>query len=57
MPESVEYYAHKLEQKKERHEGIKSGKYPREHAFTLTYAKKELNEVEKLYTLAKKLWE
>ena len=56
MPESVEMYAHKVEVKRERHEGFKSGKYPREHSFSLTYAKKELNEAEKMYELAKKLW-
>ena len=36
--------------------GVKSGKYPREHAYTLTYAKKEVNELQKKYELAKKLW-
>lgn len=56
MPESVEFFEHKLEQKKERHDGLKSGKYPREHSFSLTYAKKELNEVEKQLQIAKKLW-
>ena len=57
MPESVEYYEHKLEQAKEYHEGVKSGKYPREHSFTLTYAKKAVNEAEKNLKTAKKLWD
>lgn len=56
MPESIDFYEHKLEQAKEYHEGVKSGKYPREHAYTLTYAKKEVNEFLKKYELAKKLW-
>ena len=56
MPESVGYYEHKLEQAKEYHEGLKSGKYPREHAYSLTYAKKAVNEAQKNYDLAKKLW-
>jgi hypothetical protein len=56
MPESLEYYAFKLEQAKERHEGLKSGKYEREHSFSLTYAKKEVNELIKKYELAKRLW-
>ena len=56
MPESIDFYAHKLEQAKERHEGIKSGKYPREHAYTLTYAKKDVNEAQKSFDLANKLW-
>lgn len=56
MPESIDFYEHKLEQAKEYHEGVKSGKYPREHAYTLTYTKKEVNELQKKYELAKKLW-
>ena len=56
MPESIDFYAHKLEEAKEYHEGIKSGKYPREHSYTLTYAKKAVNEAQKNYDLAVKLW-
>ena len=56
MPESVDFYEHKLEVAKEYHEGVKSGKYPREHAYTLTYAKKAENEAQKNFDLAKKLW-
>ena len=56
MPESIDFYEHKLEVAKERHEGLKSGKYPREHAYTLTYAKKDVNEAQKNFDLAKKLW-
>ncbi len=56
MPESIEYYQYKLEVAKEYHEGVKSGKYPREHAYTLTYAKKAVNEAQKNYEMAIKLW-
>ena len=56
MSESIDFYEHKLEQAKEFHEGVKSGKYPREHAYTLTYAKKAVNEAQKNYELALKLW-
>lgn len=56
MPESVEFYTYKLEKAKEYHEGLKSGKYKREHSFSLTYAKKEVNELEKKVQLANKLW-
>jgi len=57
MPESMEYYEIKLEQAKQRHEGLKNGSIQREHSFSLTYAKKEVNElIEKVLT-AKKLWE
>lgn len=57
MPESVEYYEYKFEEAKEKHEGLKSGKYPREHSYSLTYAKKAVNEAEKNLATAKKLWE
>lgn len=38
------------------HEGLKSGKYPREHLYSLTYAKKAVNEMQKNYDTAKRLW-
>jgi hypothetical protein len=56
MPESVDYYEHKLAAAKEYHEGLKSGKYPREHSYSLTYAKKAVNEAQKNFDLAKILW-
>lgn len=56
MPESIDFYEHKLKLAKEYHVGLKSGKYPREHSFTLTYAKKAVNEAQKNYDLAVKLW-
>lgn len=56
MPESIEYYTEKLAEAEEYHDGVKSGKYPREHAYTLTYAKKAVNEMRKNLETAKKLW-
>ena len=56
MPESIEYYEYKLEDAKEKHEGLKSGKYERSHSFSLTYAKKAVNEAQKNLELAKRLW-
>ena len=56
MPESIDYYEHKLEKAKEYHEGLKSSKYPREHVYSLTYAKKAVNEMQKNYDTAKRLW-
>ena len=56
MPESIEFFEHKLEVAKEYHEGVKSGKYPRQHAYTLTYAKKAVNEAQKNLDIARKLW-
>lgn len=56
MPESLEYYEYEVEIKKEKHEDLKSGKVERSHSFSLTYAKKELNEAIKKLEQAKKLW-
>ncbi|MCL1654898.1 DUF3560 domain-containing protein [Elizabethkingia miricola] len=56
MPESIEYYEYKLEKAKEYHEGLKSGKYERSHSYSLTYAKKDVNEAQKNLQLALKLW-
>lgn len=56
MPESIEYYAFEYEKAKSVHEGLKNGTIERRHSFSLTYAKKELNEIEKKMQLAIKLW-
>lgn len=56
MPESVEYFKEKYEEAKEYHEGLKSGKYPREHSYSLTYAKKKVNEMKKNYDTSLILW-
>jgi hypothetical protein len=56
MPESVEYYAFKLEQAKAKHQGLKDGTIERRHSYSLTYAKKEVNEAEKNLKTAQKLW-
>ena len=56
MPESIEFYTHKLEQAKEYHEGLKSGKYPKQHSYSVTYANNAVKEAEKNLALAKKLW-
>lgn len=56
MPESLEYYTEMYAKAVEYHEGVKSGKYPREHAFTLTYAKKAVNGFAKKVEMATKLW-
>lgn len=57
MPESVEFYEHYLEKAKATHEGLKKGTIEKRHSYSLTYAKKDLNEAQKKYELAKKLWE
>lgn len=56
MPESLEYFEYKLEEAKMKHEGLKSGEIDRSHSFSLTYAKKEVNELQKKLDTAKKLW-
>lgn len=56
MPESIEYFEYKLEEAKIYHEGLKAGTIERSHSYSLTYAKKEVNELEKKFLLAKKLW-
>ena len=57
MPESLEYYQYLLEAAKEKHEGLKNGTIERGHSFSLTYAKKEVNEIEKKIKIAKLLWD
>lgn len=56
MPESLEYYKEMHQKAIEYHEGVKSGKYPKEHDYTLTYAKKAVNDLAKKVELATKLW-
>ena len=56
MPESVEYFKEKYEKAKEYHEGLKSGKYPKEHAYSMAYAKKKVNEMKKNYDTSLILW-
>lgn len=56
MPESVEFFEYKLEKAKAQHEGIKNGTIKRQHSFSLTYAKKEVNELESKLNIAKKMW-
>jgi hypothetical protein len=56
MPESIEFYEFELEKAKAKHEGYLNGTLKREHSFSLTYAKKEVNEIIKKLETAKKLW-
>jgi hypothetical protein len=56
MPESVEFYEFKLEQAKALHEGLKNGTIVKRHSYSLTYAKKDVNELEKKLQMAQKLW-
>lgn len=57
MPESIEFYEFEVEKCKMKHEDLKNGIVERSHSFSLTYAKKDLNNAEKNLKLAKYLWE
>lgn len=56
MPESLEYYEIKLYKAIEYHQGMKDGEIPRAHSYSLTYAKKEVNNLKKKLEQAQKLW-
>lgn len=56
MPESIEYFADKLEKAKEHHAKLKSGEVQRRHSYDLTYAKKQVNDMQDKYNTALKLW-
>lgn len=56
MPESLEYFKFELEKAKEKHKELKDNPGKREHSYSLTYAKKDMNELEKKVKLATLLW-
>ncbi len=56
MPESLDFFAQMLEVATEYHAKMKKGEIPRQHSYSLTYAKKRVNELTKKVDLAKKLW-
>ncbi|OOF59744.1 DUF3560 domain-containing protein [Rodentibacter myodis] len=56
MPESLEFFQFELAKAKEKHQELKANPEKREHSFSLTYAKKAVNELEKKVKLAEILW-
>lgn len=56
MPESIEYFTEKLEKATAHHKGLKDGTIERTHSYSLTYAKKEVNELKKKVEIAELLW-
>jgi hypothetical protein len=56
MPESLDFYAFKLEQAKEKHQGMKNGSIPKDHSMSLQYANKAVKDAEKNLKIATKLW-
>ena len=53
MPESLEYFKVKLDEATAIHEGLKNGTIERSHSYSLTYAKKDVNELKKKVEIAK----
>lgn len=56
MPESLEYFNFELDKAKKHHQDLKDNPEKRSHSFSLTYAKKSVNELEKKVKLAELLW-
>lgn len=56
MPESLEYFEFELEKAEKKHADLKSGAVKPSHSYSMTYAKKEVNEVRKKLEIAKVLW-
>lgn len=56
MPESIDFYAFKVEQLEREHQFMKNHPETRPHAFALAYAKKDLNEARKNHERAIRLW-
>ena len=56
MPESLDYFKYELEKAEEYHKKLKENKELRTHAYSLTYAKKAVNELKKKLAIAQKLW-
>ena len=56
MPESIEYFTDKLEKATAYHAGLKSGSIERTHSYSLTYAKKEVKDLQNKVEIAELLW-
>ena len=57
MPESLDFFTAQLEEAKEHHAGLKNGTIKRAHSYSLTYAKKRVNDLEDKVKTAIKLWQ
>lgn len=56
MPESLEFFEVQAKEAAEYHKAMKEGVIPRRHSYSLTYAKKRVNELNKKHQIAIKLW-
>lgn len=55
-PESLEFFQFELEKAKEYHKELKENPDKRSHSYSLTYAKKHVNDLQKKVDIAVKLW-
>jgi hypothetical protein len=56
MPESIDYYAHKMEKAVAYHAGLKDGSIPRPHSMAMQYANKAVKDAKKNHETAILLW-
>ena len=56
MPESLGFYEFKLQEAEQKHKDLKDNPEKRKHSYSLTYAKKEVNNSKKNLDIAVKLW-
>lgn len=56
MPESLEFFTHKLDEAKKYHTGLKDGSIPKEHSYSIPYANKAVKDLEEKVKIATKLW-
>ena len=56
MPESLDYFKFELKQAEELHRQYKSKERQQEHSYSMTYAKKDVNELKKKVEIAERLW-
>ena len=56
VPESLDYFKYRLEEAEKHHKFLKENPEKRSHSYSLTYAKKEVNELNKKVQIAEKLW-
>ncbi len=56
MVDSLEYFKFEYEKALKHHTDMKDGKIERSHSYSLTYAKKSVNEMKKKMELAVRLW-
>ncbi|MDP8189086.1 DUF3560 domain-containing protein [Pasteurella skyensis] len=56
MPESLEFFKFELSKARKKHKELKDNPEARSHSYSLTYAKKSVNELEKKVKLAELLW-